>query len=116
MGGARAAVDRRCHYRSRWPACRFAGPADANIEGCTDGEGCVRRVPCAAWCAHVFRGDRTFMAEMIRRIATAFSAIVLMAHVSFAQTAEERGAAREVLTRRSEAIVTVIGTLKARMS
>jgi hypothetical protein len=56
------------------------------------------------------------MAEMIHRIAPVVSAVVLMANVSFAQPAEERGAAREVLNRRSEAIVTVMGTLKARMS
>jgi hypothetical protein len=56
------------------------------------------------------------MAQMTRRIAASALGIALMTDVAFAQTADERGAAREVLNRRSDAIVSVMGTLKARMS
>lgn len=56
------------------------------------------------------------MAQVIRLIAVSAVGILLTTQVSFAQTADERAAARDVLNRRGEAIVTVIGTLKARLS
>jgi len=53
---------------------------------------------------------------MNRMAAASALSLLLTTQVLSAQTADERTAARDVLNRRGDAIVTVMGTLKARMS
>jgi hypothetical protein len=56
------------------------------------------------------------MAQVTRLIGASALVIVMTTSAALAQTSDERSAARDVLNRRGDAIVTVMGTLKARMS
>jgi hypothetical protein len=51
-----------------------------------------------------------------RAVAATMAAVMTVSSVASAQSADERTAMREVLARRSDAVVTVLATLKARMS
>jgi hypothetical protein len=56
------------------------------------------------------------MAEVSRLTTALVLGLLLTTQAAGAQTADERTAARDVLNRNGDAIVTVMGTLKARMS